>query len=483
MATFSTDIFFAGIAELGARMRKKEFSSVELVRAFCDRLEKLGPRYNALALSLREDALKLAWEADGDIHRDRARSPLTGIPFGAKDLLAYPRHPTTWGAKPYVAQVLDDEATALVKLRKAGAVLIGKLSMVELAGGGGYRFPAASLQGPGLNPWDRTRWSGGSSSGSGSAVAAGLVPFALGSETSGSILTPAAFCGITGLRPTYGLVSRSGAMALSWTLDKIGPMARSAEDCGLVLQALAGGDSDDPGSAGKRFFYTPQYAPKLGELKVGFAPADFSEWPEAAARPVFEKALAAVRALGLKLVESKLPDFPYSAAIGTIISAEGAAIFEELIRSGQVDQLADKRQIAGLKAGLEIPAHDYLKAMRIRRLVQEAFRRLFLDCDLLLAPSRQAVASKVGDPLDRPATGTPASPAAAAPPPPVVGFRQIIAAANLAGLPAISLPCGFAEGLPLGISLVGPPWSENTLLAAGVEFQKRTDFHTRRPPG
>src|SRR4029077_3522862 len=169
--------------------------------------------------------------------------------------------------------------------------LIGKLSMVELAGGGGYRTAAASLFGPGLNPWDRSCWSGGSSSGSGSAVAAGLVPFALGSETSGSIVTPSAFCGITGLRPTYGLVSRHGAMALSWTLDKIGPLCRSAEDCGLVLQAIAGSDSEDPGSAGKSFYYAPLYTRDLKEVRCGFATVDFDEWADPEARPDFAKAL------------------------------------------------------------------------------------------------------------------------------------------------------------------------------------------------
>src|SRR6185369_11355170 len=186
-------------------------------------------------------------------------------------LVSFKGQPTTWGAKPFAGQVFDYNATVIDKLDAVGAVLAGKLAMVELAGGGGYRFPAASLTGPGLNPWDRTRWSGGSSSGPGSAVAAGLVPFAIGSETSGSILTPSAYCGLTGLRPTYGLVSRHGAMALSWTLDKLGPMCHSAEDCGLVLAAIAGGDTDDPGSAGKSFYFAPQYARKLEDLRIAYA--------------------------------------------------------------------------------------------------------------------------------------------------------------------------------------------------------------------
>src|SRR5579864_8952067 len=245
MADLSADIFFGTISELNAKLRAKEFSAVELTRAFSDRLERFGPRYNAVATSLREQAIRQARDVDDDLHHDRTRGPLQGIPYGAKDLLAVKGHPTTWGAPPLAAQVFDEDALIIEKLRKAGAILVGKLAMVELAGGGGYRVASASLQGPGLNPWDRSRWSGGSSSGSAAATAAGLVTFALGSETSGSIITPAAFCGITGLRPTYGLVSRRGAMALSWTLDKIGALCRTAEDCALVLHAIAGSDDED----------------------------------------------------------------------------------------------------------------------------------------------------------------------------------------------------------------------------------------------
>src|SRR5271154_2702929 len=274
MPSISDDIFFAGITEINQKLTKKEFSAVELARAFCDRLETIGPRYNALALSLRKDALRDAKDVDGDIKRERLRGPLQGIPFGAKDLLAYAKHPTTWGAQPYAEQVFDYTAGVLKRIQKHGGLLTGKLAMVELAGGPSYRYASASLTGPGLNPWDPTRWSGGSSSGSAIAVAAGLVTFALGSETSGSILTPSAFCGVTGLRPTYGLVSRRGAMSLAWTLDKIGPMCRSAEDCGLVLHVIAGPDVEDPGSARKGFAYVPQFDRKITDFTIGYAPVD-----------------------------------------------------------------------------------------------------------------------------------------------------------------------------------------------------------------
>ena len=269
MANLPDDVFFATIGELNARLKAREFSCLELTRAFLGRLEKAGPRYNALALSLRDSAISKARAVDDDLKRERFRGPLQGVPFGVKDLLSVAVKPTTWGAKPYASQRFTYDATVIRKLDRAGAVAVGKLAMVELAGGGGYRYASASLTGPGLNPWDVTRWSGGSSSGSAAAVAAGLVAFAIGSETWGSILTPSAFCGVTGLRPTYGLVSRYGAMALSWTMDKLGPICRSAEDCGHVLQAVSGGDANDASTLGKSFYYTPQFARKIGDLRIG----------------------------------------------------------------------------------------------------------------------------------------------------------------------------------------------------------------------
>jgi aspartyl-tRNA(Asn)/glutamyl-tRNA(Gln) amidotransferase subunit A len=475
MANPDPELFFATVVELNARLKAREVSAVDLARAFAGRLEEIGPRFNALALTLAPQAIRQAKEVDGDLKRGRLRGALQGVPYAVKDLLAYPGQPTTWGARPYAAQVFDYRAAAIEKLDKIGAVLIGKLAMVELAGGPAYRYASASLTGPGLNPWDRSRWAGGSSSGSGAAVAAGLVPFALGSETNGSIVTPSAFCGVTGLRPTYGLVSRYGAMALSWSLDKVGPLARTAEDCGLVLQAIAGGDRRDPASAGKSFYYTPQYARPLKDLRVGYAPVDYAEWVDPEARPAFTEALRVLQAAGVTMVETRLPDFPYSPAIGTILAAESAAVFEPLVESGKVEELADRKQVAGLKAGLEIKAKDYLKALRIRSLIQEALKRLFLDVDLLLAPSQRGPAPKITEALDRRYLDRPM--------PKDPGLWLLTTAGNLGGLPALSLPCGFAGNLPVGIQLVGRPFSENLLLAVGKDFQSRTGWHKRRPPG
>jgi aspartyl-tRNA(Asn)/glutamyl-tRNA(Gln) amidotransferase subunit A len=485
MAELGNDIFFSTIGELHALLAARKISAVELARAFTQRLERLGPTYNALALSLRKEALRQAADVDKDIKRGRLRGPLQGIPYAVKDLLSYAGHPTTWGAKPYAEQVFDYNATVINKLAGVGGVLTGKLAMVELAGGGGYGSPAASLTGPGLNPWNRTKWAGGSSSGSAAAVAAGLVSFAIGSETSGSIITPASFCGVTALRPTYGLVSRHGAMALSWTLDKLGPFARSAEDCGHVLQAIAGKDSQDPGSAGKSFYYTPQYARPLKELRLGFAPADFEGRSDPAVRPVFAAALEVLRSAGAQLVEVAWPQFPYNAVLSTILAGEEASIFEPLIASGQVDQLADAEQIAGLRASQDVLAKDYLKAMRVRRQIQEAFRSLFANVDALVCPGRNGTAAPADQPFSPP-PGAAATPTPAAPAPPSgasgQGFTGIVQAGNLAGLPALVVPCGFSENLPLALQIMGGPFSENLLLSIGKDFQSRTDWHKRRPP-
>jgi len=472
MATVEKSVFFLSITELSTKLRAKEFSCVELTRAACDRLQAEAPGYNALALLLRDPAIAKARAVDDQIKRGRLTGALQGSPVGAKDLLSFAGHPTQWGAAPYAGQTFKESATVLNKLDKAGAVLTAKLAMVELAGGGGYRFANASLHGPGLNPWDKTRWSGGSSSGSAAAVAAGLTTFALGSETNGSIITPAAYCGVTGLRPTYGLVSRHGAMALAPTMDKIGPLCRTAEDCGLVLAAIAGGDLDDPSSAGKSFYYAPQFARKFSDLKVGFAPVDFEGWSQPAMRPALKAALDAVRSLGVQMHETELPDFPYGEMVNLIVSSEGSSVFEDLIRSGKVDQLVDKRQAAGLKAGLNIKAADYARAMRVRGEMQRAIRRWMVDFDVLIAPSRHSVATPVSQALD--AGDGRAEPKQR-------GMSDIISAGNLAGLPALSLPCGFADGLPVGISLVGRAFTENTLLAIGREYQRQTDWHKRQP--
>ena len=472
MADLPADVLALSIGELGRRLRAKEFSAVELTRAALDRLETQGRRHNAVALLLRDEALRQARDADDLIKRGRTRNPLLGIPYGAKDLLAYKGQPTTWGARPFAGQVFQENARVIDKLKGAGAILTAKLAMIELAGGTGYERATASLTGPCLNPWDRTRWAGGSSSGSAAAIASGCVPFALGSETCGSILNPSAYCGVTGLRPTYGLVSRRGAMALAWSLDKVGPLARSVEDCAIVLEAISGGDSDDPASAGKTFYRAPQVARGPQQLTLGYAPVDFDSWAEPPTRSAFAQGLAAMRALGFKVKEIELPDFPYDELIVATLCGEAASHFEELIRSPRLDQLNDALMKRSLRTALELPAVTYLKAQRIRSLVQEAMAKIFAEVDLLVTPTYFNVATKVSDPVDPPQS---------LPRPKSRGLSDLVAFGNLAGLPALSLPCGLADGLPVGLSLVSRPFTENQLVAAGMQFQASTNWHLQRP--
>src|SRR5215470_6212068 len=282
--------FFLPVRELSRRLRAKQLTSAELTAGCLDRLERLGPKYNAVVTLMRASALEEARRADRELKAGKPRGPLHGIPFGVKDLLATRGVPTTWGAAPYKDQVFDYDATVVERLRDAGAVLVAKLSMVELAGGMGYDTADAAFNGPGLNPWNTAYWTGGSSSGPGAAIAAGLVPYAIGSETSGSILTPSAFCGVTGLRPTYGLVSRHGAMALSWTLDKLGPMGRTADDCALVLAAIAGPDPEDVSCTGRLFAWKETQKPTR-TIKVA-VPKGCIEKVQPAVRENFEASLA-----------------------------------------------------------------------------------------------------------------------------------------------------------------------------------------------
>jgi aspartyl-tRNA(Asn)/glutamyl-tRNA(Gln) amidotransferase subunit A len=360
--------------------------------------------------------------------------------------------------------VFDFDATVIRKLREAGAVLIAKLAMIELAGGGGYTTGNASLM-PTVNPWDTTRWAGGSSSGSGAATAAGLVGFAIGSETWGSILTPSSFCGVSGLRPTYGRVSRHGAMALSWTMDKLGPMCRSAEDCGLVLEAIAGHDPDDPGSADAPFTYQPADSSLRG-LRIGWIKEDFKKFGDEAVEPLYAAALEVLKKLGAEVREAKLPEFPYGAVAGTVISAEGATCFADLIRSGRIAQLVDERQKKNLAEGLDVKAADYLRAMQIRRSMQQALAKLYNEVDLLVSPSLLFPANPMEMDLDKVFRGG----------------SGIGAGGNLAGLPGLGVPMGFVNNLPVGLSFVGKPFDEATVVRAGRAYQQATDWHTRRPP-
>src|SRR5580692_688390 len=289
------EIFYLSVSDLAKRIETKKLSPVELTQAYLDRSEKFGPRFNAYARLTPEIALEQAKAAEREIQHGHYRGPLHGIPYAAKDLLAVKGLPTTWGAKPYANQVFDYDATVIEHLNRVGAVMLGKAAMIELAGGMGYRFASASLQGEAKNPWDTKCWTCGSSSGSGAIVAAGLAAFAIGTETWGSIVCPAAFCGVSGFRPTYGRVSRRGAMALAYSMDKIGPMARSAEDCTRIFAAIAGHDPLDRGTLPidkAAFTFSPSADLKGRGLRIGWLT---NAWKELA--PGIDKAIAASHAI------------------------------------------------------------------------------------------------------------------------------------------------------------------------------------------
>ncbi|HEU4594554.1 MAG TPA: amidase [Pyrinomonadaceae bacterium] len=469
------EIFFSSVTELAAQIRARRLSPVELAEGYLRRLETVGQRLGAVATVMRETAMREAREAEREIRRGKYRGPLHGVPYGVKDLLATREANTTWGAAPYKEQRFDFDATVVRRLREAGAVLVAKLSMIELAGGMGYNQADASLTGACRTPWNADFWSGGSSSGPGAAVAAGCVAFAIGSETSGSIITPAAFCGVAGLRPTYGAISRHGAMALCWTLDKLGPMCRTAHDCGLVLAAVAGRDPLDPTSRDSDAL--PRYSktgailnPRRGTKRLRLAVLkDSYEKAQTEVRDNFLQTLEVLRRTTHVELDVELPDFPYGPAVGTIVDAEGASAFRELIESGRVKELASPQgRVGGYSASL-VTAVDYLHAMRLRAPMRRAWAEMFKKYDALVAPSRSTVAYPVAKTFDQAYPGISAS--------------TPIGASNLVGVPAISLLNGFGQsGLPTGVQFVAPAWGESVLLELAVAYQSATDWHKRTPP-
>jgi aspartyl-tRNA(Asn)/glutamyl-tRNA(Gln) amidotransferase subunit A len=339
--------------------------------------------------------------------------------------------------------------------------------MVEFAGGLGYRMPDASASGPGRNPWNTQRWTGGSSSGSGAAVAAGLASYALGTETWGSILCPSAFCGLTGLRPTYGRVSRNGAMVCSWTFDKVGPIAHSAEDCRTILSVIAGHDPADPTSANEPADFPRQPMRPLNDVRAAMVTLDFkTKGTQREVEAAFNDAVTVLRGAGLSLTAAKLPDFPASELAGVLITAEALSTFENFFRDGRVKQLKDKYAPYQQEINAAMTGADVMKAWRMRRELQQKMAGFFSDYDVIVAPNFQSVAP----PVDRDLYET------------LPYADPVGAIGNACGLPAIALPCGFGEGhMPVGFQILAAPWNEALLLDLGERYQSRTAFHRERP--
>jgi Asp-tRNA(Asn)/Glu-tRNA(Gln) amidotransferase A subunit family amidase len=431
------ELAFATIPQLAALIRSRQVSCVELAQLSIERLRRLDAALHCVITLTEQRAITMAQGLDEELAAGRWRGPLHGIPWGAKDLLAVRGHPTTWGTPPFADQVIDEDATVVRRLDAAGAVLIAKLSLGELAWGDVWTGGRTN------NPWDPNEGSSGSSAGSAAAVAAGGVPFAIGSETLGSILSPSRICGVTGLRPTFGRVSRHGAMALAWTMDKLGPIARSAEDTALVLVAIAGADGLDETARDVPFELPAPVDPK--GWRVGVVEAAFDHEPET--RP----ALDSLRSMGAELVPVTLPkalvdDF------WLILEAEAATSFDELTRDGRIRSMVRQEDEAWpnvFRAGRLIPAVEYLRANRIRRRLMIELDDLLQDLDLLVHPTDE---------------------------------DSTLSLENLTGHPAIALPWGTRpNGAPNSIAFAGHLDREDDLVAFAMAWQARTDDHRHHP--
>jgi Asp-tRNA(Asn)/Glu-tRNA(Gln) amidotransferase A subunit family amidase len=430
---------FMPVHRLAGLVRSGAVTSERLTRLSLERIARLDPKLHAVITVLEERALSQARAADREIAAGRYRGPLHGIPWGAKDLLGVAGAPTTWGAAPYREQLMDT-ATVVRRLDEAGAVLVAKLTLGELAMGDTW------FGGMTRNPWNLEQGSSGSSAGSAAATAAGLVWFSLGSETLGSISSPSTRCGTTGLRPTFGRVPRTGAMPLSWSMDKIGPICRSVEDCALVLEAIRGPDGQDMS------VHTAGFGWDVGQdvrrLRVGYFEKLFST--ESQQRAFDQATLAALKSLGMDLIPVELPDVPY-AAMRIILRAEAAASFDELTRSGRDAELAQQGPDAWpntFRTARFIPAVDYVNANRVRSMAIERWADLFEEVDVIVAPTNSA---------------------------------QLLAT-NLTGHPAVMLPNGFREnGTPVSITFLGDLFEEANMLAVARAYQEATDFHLKRP--
>ncbi len=437
---------FASIVALSRLLKARRVTSLELTQMYLARLKRLNPKLLCVVNFTEELALRQAAQADKEIHAGKYRGALHGIPFGAKDLFAVKGYPTTWGAKPYESQHFSYDATVIERLEAAGAVLIAKLSMGELAMGDTW------FGGMTRNPWDLKQGSSGSSAGSGSAVAAGCVGFALGTETLGSIVSPSVRNGVTGLRPTFGRVPRTGAMPLSWTMDKIGPMCRTVEDCALVFGAIQGADGKD--ATVRTLPFSWDAALPLSKIRVGMDTASFEQLAkEAKRKPIYDAALDKLKSLGITLIPVTLPKMTpaYGAIAGTVIGVEGAAAFTELNLSGGLAQLAQQREDSWptvFRVGSTIPASDYVQAMRLRAQLQHEMAAALEKVDVVVAVPNEGDA---------------------------------ILWTNLCGQPTIVTRCGMRDGKPESLEFYGRLDAEAQILRVAFAYEQATTWHTETP--
>ena len=440
---------FWPVTHLAELIRTKQVSSLELTEMYLDRIKRFNPKLLCVVNMTEELALREAREADKEIASGRYRGPLHGIPYGVKDLAAVKGYPTTWGAAPFKNRIIDSDATVVSRLHAAGAVLVAKLTTGELA------LDDVWFGGQTKNPWDLSMGSQGSSAGPASATAAGLVGFSIGTETGGSIVEPSGICGVTGLRPTYGRVSRYGFMTLTWSLDKIGPMCRSVEDCALVLEAIQGPDDRD---------LTVQEVPfnwdaglDIRKLRVGYLKAAFSntrQTPQVDANDA--AALEKIRSLGVNLVEIALPEHA-NLDIGMIIYGEGNAALRDPIET-QPGQLVRQDRVASQNALRLLPAMEYINANRVRALLMQEMAHIMADIDVYLLPFDYSDYT----------------------PNPVASLNTSVT--NLTGNPCVVVPHGFNEkGNPTSLTFIGKLFGEAEMLALPRAYQNVTDWHLKHP--
>lgn len=453
-----TSVRFAEISELRRALDERQVSATELAEEAVKLLEATGIPLNAVAEITRDRALLEAGRADRRIGNGDTDG-LLGIPWGAKDLLDTREIATRWGAPPFGDRVPDDDAAVVKRLSGHGAVLAAKLSLIELAGAGLYRYTAASLSGACQNPWNTARWAGGSSSGSAAAVAAGLVPFSIGSETGGSLVIPAAFCGVTALRPTFGTVSRRGAMLIAWTLDKLGPMAHSAADCETVFTAICGMDAGDASTHSYHYAKSMAERFRLGVMR--------DESNDDSLNAAFGDALEALRSAGADVTDVTLPPIDYRELHDDLVSGETAAALGGLVDNGVVEQLIDEDQKLALRACVERPVASYTRALEARAIATRAIDETMANLDALVAPTVMTEAVPIDTDL--------------------LEYRRTRRGGNMflgsvAGLPELTMPMGTGQtGLPVAVSLIGKRFEESTILNIAMRFQEVTSWHRAHP--
>ena len=462
------DVAFWPVTHLAELVRTRQVTSTELTRMYLERLHRYNPLLNFVVTFTDDLALKQAAQADQEIAAAKYRGPLHGIPWGCKDIIAVPGFKTTWGSGAFVDQELETEATVVKLLREAGAVLLAKLATGELAAGDRW------FGGRTNNPWDPKDGSSGSSAGPGSATAAGCVGFAIGTETSGSILSPSTVNGVTGLRPTFGRISRYGAMTLSWTLDRLGPMCRTAEDCAVVLHALARPDENDLSVMDLPFNWDA--LADVRRLRVGYLAAAFDEtnrddeW-----RANEQRTLAELKAMGVTLEPFELPAMP-SNAIGIILGAESGAAFDYWLRRGRLEQMTNRSRSNGFRSSRLTPAIEYLQAQRVRAIVMKELAAAVSKFDVYLAPATG------GGRRGAEGATPPAPPPTPPPPQPPSATRDHFQAANYCGYPALGVPNGFTTaGRPTSITFMGRLYNEAGILALAKAYQDRAGWHKRTP--